>query len=452
MAATVATGIADAVREQDVVRKVIRRIVWILFLMYVASYIDRINISYAALAMNKALGLSATEYGLANSLFYGLYLLCEVPSNLMLVRFGARKWLARIMISWGIIAAGMALVEGPVSLAIVRTLLGMAEAGFVPGVLLYISYWIPNSHRARVMAMIMMSQPFTLMFASPVSGWLLGFDHILGLANWRGMFIIETLPSVILGAACLWLLTDRPSEAKWLSAAERGVLQKAIDRDAGGGTGKRTKTPWKEMGGTVVISLAIAYFCLVTSLNTYATWAPQIIKAALGAGGAFRTVGNLGAIPPFFALLLMPLWSARADRKNERFRHTAVMFALTAIGWSFVISSLSPAWQMVGLSLAVAGAFTAMALFWAFATSYLSTTGRPVSIGIIATTGILGSAVSPTIIGVLRDVTGSFNAGLWYAIVLLILGGIALAVVRTRGSEGASRHSKADSAIANETA
>jgi ACS family 4-hydroxyphenylacetate permease-like MFS transporter len=427
----VAPAIADPA-EAAVVGKVFRRLIGFLFVLYVVSYLDRINIGYAALSMNKDLGLTATTFGFANTLLYITYFIFEVPSNLLMVRFGARKWIARIMITWGLAATATAFVVGPNSLYAVRCLVGLAEAGFVPGMLLYLSYWFPASHRARVMALFMTAMPATIIIGSPLSGWLLGLHGMLGLAGWRWLFIIEGLPSVLLGLACLWVLTDRPSETKWLSPEERRTLEAAIAREHAGAAAPGARIPWREMRGPVILLLSLIYFCLVASLNTYATWSAQIIRDVMGGQSSVGMIGLIGVIPPFFTLIAMPLWSLSADRFNERFLHTAGLFALAAVGWGVVVFASAPVTRLFGLVLVSVGGFTAMAIFWAFATSYLSRAGRPVGIGIISSAGILGSAVSPTVIGVLRDLTQNFNAGLWYTMVLLVVGIVALAVVQRR--------------------
>jgi ACS family 4-hydroxyphenylacetate permease-like MFS transporter len=417
--------------EARIIGKAFRRLMGFLFLLYVAAYLDRINIGYAALAMNKDLGLDATGFGAANTFFYATYLCFEVPSNLLLVRFGARRWIARIMITWGIAAAATAFVAGASSLYVVRAFVGLAEAGFVPGMLLYLSYWFPASYRARAMAIFMTAMPATMILGSPLSGAILGLHGFLGVAGWRWLFILEGLPSILLGIACLAFLDDRPAAARWLAADERETLQRRLDREQPRAQAPGASTPWRELLCLPVVLLSLAYFCLVTSLNTFAVWSPQIIRDVLGGAGSLALIGIVGALPALVTLPSMPLWSAHADRRRERFWHTVGPFALAAAGWVLVVVATMPGWRLAGLVLVSVGAFTGMALFWAFATDFLSPAARAVGIGVVSTAGLLASAVSPTIVGVLKDLTHSFAAGLWYSTALLVLGIAALAMART---------------------
>jgi MFS transporter, ACS family, 4-hydroxyphenylacetate permease len=221
-------------------RKAFRRLVWFLFALFIATYIDRINIAFAALSMNAALGLNATMFGFANSLFYVGYVAFEIPSNLMLAKFGARVWLSRIMITIGITSAATILASGPTSLYWLRALVGVAEAGFVPGVVLYLTYWFPRAYRARANAWLMIAMPATIMVASPISGRVMGMDGALGLAGWQWLFLLEALPSLILGFVAYYYLTDRPADAKWLTPAERDAIEAALAREraAAGDHGK----------------------------------------------------------------------------------------------------------------------------------------------------------------------------------------------------------------------
>lgn len=425
-----ATGafIAVDTDHSRVMAKVFRRLIGFLFVAYFFSYLDRINIGFAALSMNKDLALTATMFGFANTLFYLTYMIFEVPSNLLLARFGARIWIARIMVTWGIASTATMFATGPYSLYLTRALVGLAEAGFVPGVILYLSYWFPAAHRARAMALLMMAMPATFMLGSPVSGLILQLHGALGIAGWRWLFLLEGLPSIILGVVTYFYLTDKPRDAKWLTSAERGIIQQALDSESMSAPAAQAGSMWRELLGARVLLLSLAYFCLVTSLNTYATWTPQIIREFLGGSQDFATIGLLGAIPSFFTLLAMPLVSFSSDRRNERLLHTCALFALTALGWIAVLMFGAAQWRLVGLVLVSIGAFSGMAIFWAFATPLLSIRNRPGSIGLISSAGILGSATSPTIVGLLRDWTASFNSGLWYAVVLLAFGIGALLV------------------------
>jgi MFS transporter, ACS family, 4-hydroxyphenylacetate permease len=410
-----------------VVRRVFRRLIPFLFLLYALSYLDRINIGFAALSMNKELELTRTMFGVANTIFYIGYVLCEVPSNLLLVRYGAHRWIPRIMVTWGLASAATMFAVGPNSLYALRFLVGVAEAGFLPGILLYLTFWFPLRWRARATAIFMVAQPVTIAFGSTLSGFVLGMHGWLGLAGWRWLFLIEGLPSVVLGIVAWFYLSPSPAAANWLSDEEKARLNAELAREELKIEAK--SSVWAEMGSARVLLLCLAYFGLVTSLNTIATWTPQVVGEAVAAGG-YATVGLLSALPGLVAAIAMPIWSARSDRCGERIVHYILPVALTALGWIFVIATGELSFRMLGLVLATAGAFTAMAIFWTVPAAILSEGGRPAGIALVSSAGILASAISPSVIGVLRDLTGSFASGLWYATVLL---GISTAAMLSIG-------------------
>jgi ACS family 4-hydroxyphenylacetate permease-like MFS transporter len=433
-------AVAEVSEENAVIGKVFRRLIWFCFALYIVAYLDRINIGYAALTMNKDLALTATMFGLANTIFYTTYMLFEIPSNLLLVRFGARRWIARIMLTWGIASAATMFVVGPNSLYLVRALVGLAEAGFVPGMLLYLSLWFPTAYRGRVMTVFMTAMPVTMLIGSPISGAILQMNGAFGIAGWRWLFLIEGVPSIILGFVALRFLTDRPSEAPWLTPHERGILERSIARDREAKPLTVQRTMLQELGSPTVLLLCLAYFCLVNSLNTFATWSPQIIRDVLGGNAMPLVVGLVGAIPPIFTIVGMVLWGANSDRTGERLWHTLFMFALAAAGWTIVVVSAIPDIRLVGLILVSVGAFTGMALFWALATPLLTLEQRPASIALISTAGILGSATSPTIVGFLRDLSHNFNSGLWYAVGLLLFGIVTILTVSRVGPKYVTAH------------
>jgi ACS family 4-hydroxyphenylacetate permease-like MFS transporter len=418
--------------EHEVMRKVTRRLMWFLFALFMATYIDRINIGFAQLTMNAALGLTATMYGFANTIFYVGYIAFEIPSNLLLARYGARVWLSRIMITIGLTSAATILASGPNSLYLLRFLVGVAEAGFVPGVLLYLTYWFPQTYRARANAWLMIAMPATIAVASPLSGLALDMDGALGLAGWRWLFLLEAIPSLALGIAAFFYLTDKPGQATWLSAAERETLQQVLDREQSGVKAKQSI--WSEVGSRHVLLLTLTYFCIVTTLNTNATWAPRIIREVFADTTALTYIGFLVAIAPFFTVIAMPTWSARSDKRNERKWHTVLPMGLAALGW-LLITVTDVGWlRILGLVFVSVGAFTAMAVFWAFTAPLLSPKSRPAAIALISSGGVLGSALSPLIVGYLLDLTGSFDTPLWYATTLLLIGASLLFAVRKPAS------------------
>ncbi|MDB5611715.1 MAG: hpaX [Bradyrhizobium sp.] len=425
----VADYTSDQLDRSATIKKVWRRLIPFLFLLYIFNYLDRINIGFAALSMNKDLVLTATTFGLANSIFYIGYVACEIPSNLLMVRYGARIWIARILISWGLASAATMLVVGPNSLYLVRFLVGVLEAGFVPGVLLYLTYWIPNSHRARANGYLMMAQPVAMVLGGGVSGLIL--DHLngaLGLQGWRWLFLLEGLPAVILGLIAYAYLTDKPKNAAWLQETEKDVLNSVLAEDQPSSSRQAKVSVWKQVTEPKILLLALAYFCLVNTINANATWIPTIVREVLKAY-SLSQVGFVTAIPAMCALILMPLWTRSSDRMQERVWHVVAALAMAAAGWLLVIFFPEPELRLVGLIFTVSGAFCAMSTFWTLPQALLSEAARPAGIGLISAVGLLGSAVSPAVIGFLRDTTGNFSAGLFYVTALLAVSIVLVLVV-----------------------
>ena len=426
---SVADGASVQTDRRSAIRKVWLRLIPFLFVLYIFNYLDRINIGFAALSMNKDLALTATAFGLANSIFYIGYVACEIPSNLLMVRYGARVWIARILISWGLASAATMLVVGPNSLYFVRFWVGVLEAGFVPGVLLYLTYWIPNSHRARANGYLMMAQPVAMALGAGVSGVILdNLNGALGLTGWRWLFILEGLPAVILGVIAYVYLTDKPKDAAWLDDTEKKTLTALLTDDAAS-AGRQTKVSvWKQVTEPRILLLALAYFCLVNTINANATWIPTIVREVLKAY-SLSQVGFVTALPAIVALILMPLWTRSSDRSQERVWHVVAAMAMAAIGWLLVIYFPQPELRLAGLVFTVSGAFCAMSTFWTLPQSILSEAARPAGIGLISAVGLLGSAVSPAVIGFLRDLTGSFSAGLFYVTALMAVSIVLVLIV-----------------------
>jgi ACS family 4-hydroxyphenylacetate permease-like MFS transporter len=412
--------------EDRAVRKVSRRLLWFLLILYAFSYLDRINIGFAALPMNHALRLTSTQFGAANTIFYLGYILCEIPSNLMLARFGARLWLSRIMITWGVASAATMFATNAHNLFAIRFVVGLTEGGFLPGVLLYLTLWFPKAHRAKANALFMIAQPLTIATGAVVSDFILSSWHNKLIEPWRILFLVEGLPSVILGIVAYFYLTDRPQDAKWLAPDEKDALICSLDAPV-----RNQPTPWREILSRNVILLASAYFGLVMTLNTIVTWTPQIVKEFFKVH-TFAHIGLLTALPALIAALSMPLWSAHSDRKNERAWHIAAPMALAALGWIFVASFKLPDLRMLGLVFCSAGGFTAMSVLWTVPQALLSPAARPAGIAFISSCGILASMATPLLIGFLRDLTHSFVAGLFFlAAVLIAASALVIAAVRS---------------------
>lgn len=422
----------EQAKSEAVIGKVWRRLIPFLFVLYVINYLDRINLGFAALSMNKDLMFSATVFGLANSIFYFGYVACEIPSNLLLARFGARIWLARILISWGVASAATMLVVGPYSLYVIRFFVGVLEAGFVPGVLLYLTYWIPRSHRARANGYLMMAQPVAMAIGGGMSGLILEhFNGFSGLQGWRWMFLIEGLPAVILGVVAYFYLTDKPMDATWLSENEKTALGTLLTDGQATAKNRPKASILKQTLEPRIILLALAYFCLVNTLNANATWIPTIVRDVLKAH-SLTSVGFVTAIPAISALILMPIWTRSSDKSQERKWHLLAALAMAAVGWLMVIYLGQPELRLAGLIFTVSGAFSAMSVFWTLPQAILSEEARPAGIGFISAVGLLGSAVSPAVIGILRDFTGNFNAGLFYVTALLVISMALILIVGRR--------------------
>lgn len=428
---------APAEEEREVVTKVYRRLVGFLAILFMVSYLDRINISFAALSMNKDLGLNGTMYGFASSIFYVLYICAEIPSNMLMPRFGARIWIPRIMVTWGLASAGTIFVTGPHSLYVMRALTGLAEAGFMPGLLLYLTYWFPASHRARATSFFIMAQPITIMFGSTVSGFILEMNGILGLAGWKWLFLIEGLPAVFLGIAAYLFLDNSPATAKWLSKREKQVLAQALARDeqrASANDKSGEGGAIREIFTAPVLLLCFVYFGLVISLITNSAWVPQIVRAVHPTSN-FVIIGLIGAIPALGAVLTMPLWSKHSDRTGERRWHVALPMVAVAAGWLAVAWFNLPVLRLAGLVLCVAGIFSAQGIFWTLPSSFLSPRARPIGIATINTAGLLGTTIGPVAVGWLKDQTGSFSAGLVFAACCVAAGAIAMMIIPSQSTK-----------------
>ena len=415
------------------IRKVTWRLVPFLFVLYMVNYLDRINIGFAALSMNRDLHLTATAFGLANAIFYAGYVACEIPSNLLMANFGARLWLSRIMVTWGLASAATMLVVDTTSLYGVRFLVGVFEAGFAPGVILYLTYWFPESHRARANGWLMMAQPVAMAVGATVSGVILDRTHgLLGLQGWRWMFLLEGAPAVLLGGIAYFYLTDRPDKAHWLDNSEGRLLNSMLEADRlPGARAERRPSVLSQVLEAKLLLLAFAYFALVNTLNATATWGPTIVREVMQAY-SLTQVGFVTAIAPTCTVVAMPLWVWNSDKHGERILHLSAALMLAALGWVLVVTTAHPIGRMLGLCCATAGAFSSMAVFWTLPQKLLSPEARPAGIGLISAVGLLGSVVSPAVIGVLRDMTGGFAAGLYYVAVLLVISMILSWIVTAR--------------------
>ncbi|MDR5816743.1 MULTISPECIES: MFS transporter [unclassified Caballeronia] len=394
--------------EVRTMRRVLRRYVPLLIVCFVVSFLDRVNIGFAALTMNRALGFSATTFGIGAGLFFIGYVIFEVPSNLILERVGARRWIARIMLTWGVLSACMAFVQGPASFFTLRVLLGIAEAGFFPGIMLYFTYWIPGAWRARVVSVFMAAMPFANVFGSLLSGWLLGLDGVFGLHGWQLMFIAEGLPAVLLAFAVLAVLRDTPAQAQWLAPDERAWLANTI-------AAERARVPaarhggWSAVRNPVIVALALAYFGINLSIFGLSFFLPQIVREF---HLSLSMVGVVAAIPFFIAGFGMMWWGRRSDRHDERRFHVLLPMALAVIGLGGSTLAAAPVLKLGFLCLAAFGTFSAVAIFWSTLPLLLGPAVAAIGFGAINSFGNLAGFTAPYAIGVVKDATGHFDAGI----------------------------------------
>ncbi|MDE9536086.1 4-hydroxyphenylacetate permease [Xenorhabdus bovienii] len=415
-------------RQQNVINKLFRRLILFLFILFVFSFLDRINIGFAGLTMGKDLGLSSTMFGLAATLFYATYVIFGIPSNVMLSVVGARRWIATIMVLWGIASTATMFATGPTSLYILRMLVGIAEAGFLPGILVYLTYWFPAYYRARANALFMIAMPVTMAFGSLASGYILEMDGIWDLRGWQWLFLLEGFPSVLLGFVVWFYLDDSPEKAKWLTREDKQCLQEMMDRDKlsqvqSNGPASPKTSLWREVLTPIILMYTFAYFCLTNTLSAINIWTPQIMQS-FNQGSSHVMIGLLTAIPQFCTILGMIYWSRRSDRLQERKMHTALPYLFAAAGWILTSLTNHSMVQLLGIIMASTGSFTAMAVFWTTPDQSISLRARAIGIAVINATGNVGSAVSPLLIGWLKDQTGSFNSGLYFVAGLLIIGAL----------------------------
>lgn len=409
--------------EQAVMRKVTMRIVPFLMLCYFIAFLDRVNVGFAGAEMRRALDLSATVFGFGAGVFFLAYFIFEVPSNLLMERFGARRWLARIMVTWGLVAAAMALVVGPLSFYGMRALLGLAEAGFFPGVILYLTYWFPRAHRARVVGIFMVAIPVSAFLGSPISGAILDVDGFLGLQGWQWLFILEAIPAVFLGLATLFWLPDRPANAAWLEPEQRAWLMRTLEAERQASAGEPRMSTWQIMLHKRVWALALIYAGSVATNYGLSFWQPQMIKAF---GMSNFHAGLINAIPFFVGSFAMILWGRRSDRRNERVWHTAIALFVSAAGLAAClwITALVP--TVVALSMALVGCYALKGPFWALSTEFLAAGAAAAGIAQINAIGNLAGFVGPFLLGWIKDMTGSYALGMLPMILLAVAGGVTV--------------------------
>ncbi|WP_323149095.1 MFS transporter [Pseudomonas oryzihabitans] len=418
-----------ATREQAIIRKVTWRIIPFVFLLYIVSYLDRANIGYAALQMNAELALSSEVFGFVSGIFFIGYFLFEVPSNLLLDRFGARVWIARILVTWGVIAAATAFAQTAMHLYILRFLLGVAEAGFFPGIIVYLTYWFRSRELATTVALFTAAIPVSYVIGAPLSTWIMDNVHWLGWSGWRWMLFLEGIPAVFLGVLCYLYLTDRPEQARWLADEEKVWLLAELERDRQARKDVRHFGALKAMSNPKVLYLAFIYFVYQCGSLGVGYWMPQIIKG-FSSALSHTQIGLIATIPYIVATLVMIAWSRRSDRHGERRLHSALPLAVAAVALVGAGLVRDPYLAIGLISLALVGLYSFKSPFWALPTLFLSRSTAAVSIAVINSIGNLGGFVGPFMIGMVKGNTQSASAGLLFLSALLAIAFIMTLLIR----------------------
>jgi len=420
--------------ERRTLRRVTVRLVPLLMALYFVNYLDRTNLGIAKAEISADLQLSATMFGLASGIFFIGYVLVEVPSNLALVRFGARRWLARIAVTWGVVAVAIGFAPNAATLLVLRFLLGVAEAGLFPGVVFYLSQWFPAAYRARVVGVFMLAIPIASAVGTPLAAWLVQTGHgVFGLAGWRFMVICVGLPAVLLGVVCWFYLTDRPAGAHWLPAPDRRWLIDVLDeehrqiQDTYHFPLRRTLTSPR------VWALAIVYFGVAYGLYALAFFLPSIVagfKQTFGVQLSLIQVGLITAVPYAFGALAMYVWSRHADRTREHVWHVAIPLLAGGVAIPSALYLRHPIAVMVPVTIAAMGIFSALPVFWALPSRFLTGAAAAGGIGLINSLGNLGGFAAPYATGALSDLTGANRAGMWAVGVIMVVGAVLVVALR----------------------
>ncbi len=396
--------------EKRTLARVTWRLVPFLIVCYFIAYLDRVNVGFAALTMNRDLGLSQTAYGLGAGIFFFTYFLFEVPSNLFLARFGARKWIARIMFTWGILSGAMAFIGGEWSFYVVRCLLGAAEAGFFPGIIFYLTLWFPAAYRARILGYFMAAIPLSSVLGLPVSGALLGMDGLGGMHGWQWLFIIEAVPALVLSVVVLFYLTDRPADAAWLPADSRDWLQRRLQAEERVRTEAQHFSVRDALFNGRVLALSLVYFGVVASLYGLSFFLPQIVRQF---GVTTQQNSFISAVPFVIGVVATLVWGRLSDQTGNRKGLTAIALLLTAIGIGAAAVIDDPLLKMVAFCVAAFGIFGTLAVFWTLPTSFLSGMAAAGGIAVINSIGNLAGFAGPYAMGAIKDATTSYQGGLF---------------------------------------
>ena len=420
--------------EVRTLRKVIIRIVPFLMAMYFINYLDRTNLGIAKADISAHLQLSSTMFGLASGIFFIGYVLVEVPSNLALDRFGARRWLARIAVSWGFVAVAIGFAPNAATLLVLRFLLGVAEAGLFPGVIFYLSCWFPTAYRTRIVAMLMMASPIAAAIGTPVSAWLIAAgEGRFGLAGWQFMMVCVGLPAIVLGVICWFYLTDRPQDAHWLQADERQWLVDVLAEEQ-----RQVSTRFhfplrRALTSPRIWALSLVYFGIAYGLYALAFFLPSIIsgfKKMFGVQLSIVQIGLITAIPYTFAAVAMYVWSRHADRTEEHVWHVAVPMLLGGLAIPVALYLHSPVLVMIPVIIAAMGVFSAIPSFWALPSQFLTGAAAAGGIALINSIGNLGGFAAPYATGALNELTGNDKAGMWAVGLMMVMSAAVVVALR----------------------
>jgi len=400
------TQSANAQLEASTIRRVSWRLMPLLLAAYIICYIDRVNVGFAALQMNKAVGIDPKTYGLGAGIFFIGYFILEVPSNLALQRFGARTWIARIMITWGMVSAAFALIGGPTSFLVLRFLLGAAEAGFFPGVILFITYWYPAHYRAIIVGIFMVAIPVAGLIGSPISGAILYMDGILGLGGWQWIFILEALPAVLLGIVTFVWLTDRPDSASWLTAEQRQWLNTTLESERRRASRISHPSVWRVMSNKYVLIMALVYSGAAGASSSLALFMPQLVKSF---GLTNWQTGLVNAVPFGISAIWMILWGLNSDRTGERVWHNALPLAWMVAAMVAAFFAIGNLWAMVPLlTLIAAGTYASKGPFWALSSEWIGATSAAARLAQINALGNLSGFAFNYLMGYIQAETGSY--------------------------------------------
>ncbi|MFJ3057640.1 MFS transporter [Herbaspirillum sp. NPDC087042] len=421
------------IHEAALVRKITWKIIPFVFILYIISYLDRANIGYAALQMNKELALSAEAFGFISGIFFIGYFLFEVPSNVMLNKFGARRWIARILLSWGVVSVACGFVQSANQLYVLRFLLGVSEAGFFPGIIVYLTYWFRQKELATTVALFTSAIPVSYIIGAPLSTWIMDHVHWFGWSGWRWMLLLEGVPAIVGGLFCYFYLIDRPQDARWLTPAEKDWIAGELERDRQAKPEARHLSTMKTLSNPRVLYLSFIYFVYQCGSLGIGYWMPQIIKG-FSDQLSHTQIGLIAMIPYLFATIVMVFWSRSSDQRVERRLHSAIPLAMAALALGSIAHVGNPYLATLLISVSLAGLYAFKSPFWALPTLFLSRETAAVSIAVINSVGNLGGFVGPSLIGYVKGQGYAASTGLMFLAAMLVVAFLMTIFIRIRES------------------